>query len=75
MNDRCKHKIIPDHITKKVDGKWIWQCSSCKEEGPWTESHSSYGNIECETCGFAEMDWVACSDTCAEIQKKALSEG
>lgn len=61
----CEHNIAKDHIVRTDRNGRVWKCSCCGNESYWTESHSSFGNIECGNCGFAEVVWVACSDACA----------
>jgi len=61
----CNHKIPRDHQMGKIGDRVNWVCSHCKKESVWTDQHSSFGSIECLTCGFPEMHWVACSDKCA----------
>lgn len=64
----CNHKTLFDHTSngwRYPNGKLAWNCSNCGATGPWTDSWSYYGNIECLKCQTASMDWVACSDKCA----------
>lgn len=66
----CQHKTPNDHILSIDNDCRTWVCSSCHNSSVWTKDHSSYGQIECPICEVARMDWVACSDVCAEKLKK-----
>lgn len=60
----CTHKSDNDHSVKRADGVRIWRCSHCKTQGPWTEAHGYFGNLECRKCSAPEMKFVWCSDNC-----------
>lgn len=64
----CNHKTFLDHTSngwRYPTGKLAWNCTNCGAVGPWTETWTYYGSIECLHCQTASMDWVACSEKCA----------
>ena len=63
MYKPCSHKIMENH--KTVSGNY-WVCSNCGHYGLWNENWSYWGNYECRKCQRTAIDWVACSDKCAQ---------
>lgn len=55
----CDHKIPADHRRGED-----WICSRCGKVGRWGPSWGYYGNVECMRCGWAQIDFVWCSDAC-----------
>jgi hypothetical protein len=64
----CGHKTQNDHSYMTPNGR-IWVCSNCDQHQKWGPSWGYYGNMECKKCGWAQIDWVACCDECAEALK------
>lgn len=63
----CKHWTLEHHSVRRSDGSRSWRCSCCGTIGPWSESWSYYGSMECKRCWMADIEWVACSAACAEL--------
>jgi len=61
----CPHKTIEDHKVKMGE-HFYWVCTNCGEYGRWNVKWSYWGSYECRKCQTAAIDWVACSDKCAE---------
>ncbi len=68
-------KTLHDFSTAPVGhSPRLWRCSGCSTEGPWSKSWTYYGNMECKHCGYAHMDWVACSAECAKKRPRRPGE-
>ncbi len=70
------HLTISSHSYKTPNGR-VWICSHCGERQKWGPTWSYYGNYECRVCCVAQIDWVACSDECAQAlhRKKRKKKG
>ena len=64
----CKHKSVNDFSRGSSNGR-IWECSQCGTQGPWDKNWSYFGLIECPKCWAPDIEWVACSDECANVLK------
>lgn len=74
----CTHKTFIDHTSdgyRYPNGKLAWKCSECGLVGPWSDSWSYWGSLECPKCQTADIDWVACSSKCAKALKAKMVPG
>jgi hypothetical protein len=75
MSKPCSHKTIYHHVEGAVwDPKpkmylppkpWTYICTRCTKKFLFDAKTSSlYGSMECEKCGFMDIEAVVCSEQC-----------
>lgn len=69
----CGHKNQNDHCYMTEGGR-VWLCSNCGNRQKLGPNWGYHGNIECKRCGWARMDWVACSTECGEALAEAMGK-
>jgi len=65
---QCNHKTSSDHMRHLGKDRY-WSCTNCGKTEKWGTEWSNWSNIECVRCSQAAIDWVACSDKCADVLK------
>jgi len=65
--DKCHHLTADDHSVVTSTGRRRWTCTICGRTALWDEDWGYFGNVECLNCWRARIDYVVCSDRCAEL--------
>lgn len=61
----CTHQTYRDHtVGRDASDRLLWRCTNCQKTETWSASWGYVGNIECRDCGTAQIDAVACSESC-----------
>jgi hypothetical protein len=70
----CWHKSTHDFSERGIDGRLVWRCSHCGRRERWGDAWRYWGTLECGDgmsvgCGLPKIQWVACSEACANAQR------